>query len=266
MEFTHDYITELEWANYAAMKATAQATPDLDLILRPDVILNRIPVFPTPDLNHACLLRATPTTIDALLDEIIAYYQAQDLPTTIFLSPACTPADLPERLYQRGFIRNDETEAWLLLSHARDFALGKPASDVRVEQIDKSAALTFAEIFLQSFDMPLDYAPYMAQLLTPSIGLPNVYHYIAYMEEQAVGVCSLLCYQNELAIVGSAGILPVRRGHRVLASLSYQVLHQGQRHGIDKALLQTTAGAMFERFLRISGFKRVFTRSCYVLS
>jgi GNAT superfamily N-acetyltransferase len=265
MNLNPEQIAELEHHNYAAIIPTAEVTPGMEVVLRDDVILNSSTVFPTPDLNHACLLRATPGTVSALLDEVTAYFADREVPVTLFVSPACTPEDLTARLTARGFVKQREEEAWMVLEHASDFALAAPARDVIVEQIGPEDAPTFARVFLRAFDMPEDYAPYMAQLLAPSIGLPGVFHYLAHIDDKPAGICTLLCYQD-LAIVGSAGVLPIRRGRRVLASLAFTVHAQAQRQGIDRALLQTTAGTMFERFLRISGFKRAFTRACYTRS
>jgi len=265
MNLTPEQIAELERHNYKAILPTAEVTSGMTVDLRDDVILNSSTMFPTPDLNHACLLRVTPETAPALLDEVTAYFTDREAPATIFVSPACTPADLPARLEARGYVKQKEEEAWMLLEHANDFALTASPRDVEVEQIDQRDALTFARVFLQAFDMPEAYAPVMAQLIKPSIGLPGVFHYLARIDDKPAGVCTLLCHQD-LAILGSAGVLPIRRGRRVLASLAFAMHEEAQRQGLDRALLQTTAGTLFERFLRISGFKRAFTRACYTLS
>ena len=96
-------IIELERANYAAMLPVARVTPGLDVIIRDDIIMTSSKVFPTPDTTHACLLQATPDTVDNLIVQVIDYFQSQGLPTAIYVSPACTPADLPRYLISRGF-------------------------------------------------------------------------------------------------------------------------------------------------------------------
>jgi hypothetical protein len=45
-----------------------------------------------------------------------------------------------------------------------------------------------------------------------------------------------------------------------------QALSDAREQGLETIVLQTTAGTSLERLLRISGFARAFTRSCYVLS
>jgi hypothetical protein len=257
-------IAELERINYLAMQPMAEVTPDLEQILRDDVILTSSAMFPAPDTTHACLLRATPENASALLDEVVAYFQAQDLTPTVFLSPACAPADMSERLLRRGFVRQDEAESWLVLPDIADFRVFPPSPKIHVRRIGKQEAETFATVFLTAFDMPVEFAPGLAQLIAPSVNLPGMVHYIAFVDEEPVGVCSLIIYQD-VGIIGSAGIVPIRRGGKILNNLAFAVREEGRRHGVKTGLLQTTAGGMFERFLRISGFKRAFTRVCYML-
>ncbi len=257
-------IAELERINYLAAQPAAEITPGLTQIMRDDVILTSSVMFPAPDTTHACLLQATPETASALIDEVGAYFRDQDLTPTIFLSPACTPGDLSERLLRQGFVRRDEEESWMVLPDIADFRIFPPSPQIDVRRIDKSEAETFATVFLTAFDMPVDYAPGLAQLIEPSVNLPGMYHYIAFVEEEPVGVCSLIVCQD-VGIIGSAGIVPIRRGGKILNNLAFAVREEGRRHGVKTGLLQTTAGGMFERFLRISGFKRAFTRVCYML-
>lgn len=263
MTILPERIAELEWANYAATERSANVTQGLEVTLRDDVILNRSAVFPTPDVNHAALLRATAATVEPLLDDVIAYFEEEGLPVTLYLSPACMPLDLPARLKARGFVRQPEEEAWMVVDDLASLRLPPPPSYLEIHRITPNEAETFAEVFMRAFDMPLDYAPAMAQLLRPSIGLPGMYHYLAFQDDEAVGTMSLLC-QDEVGVVGSAGVIQMRRGTRIASSLGYQVREDAQAEGMQTTVLQTTAGALLERFLRIIGFERGFTRTCYV--
>ena len=264
MNRTKEQIAALERANYAATLATAQATPGLDLTMREDVIITSSEAFPLPDLNHACLLRASAQAVETLISEVIDCFQSNGLPTTVFVSPACTPTDLPDRLVQRGFVKQDEEEAWLVIDRLVDYATPLPPSNVEVAQIDSDGALAFAEVFMEAFEMPTDFAPYMAQLVAPSVNLPGVHHYLASLEGQQVGTCSLLCHGG-FGVLGSAGVVPASRRCGVATSLAVQAITEAQQQGVETLILQTTAGTPLERLLRISGFVRAFSRSCFVL-
>jgi len=265
MKMNLEEIVAIEWQNYAAMQPMVAVTPGVELILRDDVIITSSQVFPTPDANHACLLRATPETMPDLIAEVVEHFTSRELPPTIFISPACTPENLSDHLVERGFVRQKEQEAWMILEKSSDLVQSELPAKVEVHSIDKSETLTFAEVFLKAFAMPDEYAAYMAEVLTPSIGLPGMFHYIATFNGQPLGVCTLICHQD-LAIVGSAGIVSKRHGLRVLSGLTAKVYADAYAWGCKRALLQTTAGTALERFLRIAGFKTYFTRTGYTMA
>lgn len=264
MDMTRQQVAALERINYEATLAIVQVTPGLDLHVRPEAILTSSDLFPFPDTTHACLLQATPQTLDHLIDEVTAYFQAKGLPPAVFVSPACTPANLGEQLQWRGFIRQETEEAWLILNPLPELDLPS-AAGITIQRINSTEALTFAGIFMTAFGLPLDFAPAMAQLLAPSLQVPGVYHYLARRSEEPIAICSLICYQN-VGIVGSTGVIPAYRGSRASSMLMVKIIQQARQQGVETLLLQTTAGAPLERYLRINGFKRAFTRIGYTLS
>ncbi len=257
-------IMELERANYTAMLPIAEATPGLDVIVRDDVILTSSEIFPAPDTTHACLLQATPSTVDSLIGKVTDYFQSRSLTTTIYLSPACAPADLPRYLLSQGFAKQEMDEAWLVLYNLPNFHIPAAMPRVSVRPICKEEASIFASTFMRAFGMPVDFAPYMAQLLQPCVDLPGVYHYLAHVGEEPIGTCSLLCYKH-FGILGSVGVVPEHRKSGAATNLAVRAATDALNQGIESLILQTTAGTWLERLLRISGFKRVFVRTCYTL-
>lgn len=259
-------VVELEWANYAALVASAQASHNtIEVIMRADVILNSSLALPLPDANHACLLRATPETADELISEIVDYFKAKAMPPLIWLSPACTPADLPQRLQARGFVAQPDTEAWMLKEHVQKWKAPALAGDIVVRAIGKAEAPLFAQTMVAAFEMPAELAPLLAQALEPSIGLAGNTYYIAYVDGQAAATLSLMCYQT-YGTIGTAGVVKAHRGTRLMYTLANSVGLDAQRQGVDTIFLQTTLGPLFERFLRICGFGPAFRRTGYMLT
>lgn len=261
---TEDMI-QLEWANYAATARVAQVTPGLHVALRPDVIFTHSEVFPTPDVNHACLLRAAPETADALIAEVVDYFRSRQTPPTVFVSPACTPFDLPDRLMAVGFAPQPTSEAWMVLADLPHADVPTVSPHVVVRQIDPNEALMAAQVFMTAFEMPEDFAPLMAQLIEPSIGLPGIFHYLACVDGKPSGTCTLMCYET-WGILGSAGVIPSLRGTRVATSLAAMAVQDALTQGVQTLMLQTAAGTLLERFLRIHGFRTAFIRTGYTLA
>lgn len=258
-------VADLERLNYQATAAIAQATPGVELWLRDDVIITSNAAFPYPDATHACLLQADSTTVDTLITEIIAYFQARALPPTVLVSPACTPADLPERLQQRGFAAQPENETWLAYENLLEATVPSLDPKIPVEAVTPATLSAFIQAMLAAFAMPDELAPFMTQLTEPSVGLPGVFHFVAWLAGQPVGTGSLICHQN-VGILGGVGVVPAHRGSRAATNLVYQAGRVAQAHRVDTLLLQTTAGTLLERLLRISGFKRMFSRTAYTLT
>jgi hypothetical protein len=258
-------IAELEWINYAATLPSAQITPSLDVVLREDVILTSSRAFPATDTNHACLLRATAGAVEELIAELTDYFQSRGLPVAIYVSPACTPRDLPARLLNNGFHKQAEKEAWLVLEDLPNFNIPAPLSGVLVRRVAGDEVTLFARVFMTAFGLPTDLAPAMAHLLKPSAELPNVNHYLARSDSQPIGTCSLLCYEA-FAVLGSVGVVQDHRRGGAATNLVVQALREAREQGIETIMLQTAAGTPLERLLRVSGFTTAFTRSCYVLS
>ena len=258
-------IAELEWANYAATLPCAEATPGLDVVLRKDVILTSSQAFPAPDANHACLLRATPETVGRVIADLTDYFQSKRLPVAVYVSPACTPGNLPAVLSNTGFQKLEEEEAWLILEDLPHFSIPSSLPGVAVKRVTQDEVTQFARVFTTAFNLPPDFAPAMARLLGPSVGLPNASHYLAVQGGQPIGTCSLLRYET-FGVLGSAGVLPDQRRSGAATNLVIQALRNAREKGLETIFLQTAAGTPLERFLCISGFTRSFTRSCYVLS
>lgn len=256
-------VAELEWANYAATRPAADATPGLALVMRDDLILTCSEHLPMPDANHACLLRTPPDAIEALIGEVVDTFHSRGLAATLYVSPACSPPDLPDRLVARGFVAQPEEEAWMTLD-LPTFVVPTPTPNIPVRAIERDEAETFARVFLTAFGMAPDFAPVLAQFLAPSIGLENARHYVAVHREKVVGTCSLLMH-DRFGVVGSAGVIRSRASRGAATNMVVAAIRDALRHGCDTLMLQTTAGTMLERFLRIQGFRRAFTRTCYVL-
>jgi hypothetical protein len=153
----------------------------------------------------------------------------------------------------------------MVLENLQDLALPRPSPKVKVRQVTEDEALSVAEVFAAAFEMPIEFAPGMAQLLAPSVGLPGVHHYIALVDDRPVGTCSLLCH-GAYGVLGSAGVVKACRGTQVATSLASRAAADAQDQGVTTLMLQTAAGTALERFLRTNGFKRAFTRICYSLS
>jgi hypothetical protein len=255
-------IAHLEWANYAATLPVAQVTPGFEILLADDVILTSNLLLPSSDVTHACLLKATPETIEALIERIIHYFKAKALPVTIFISPACTPADLVERLSRRGFEKDEGEEAWLIWPHLSQTVIPPLRPRVKVRRVSLEDVSAFVEATILAFEIPAELKPLMIQLTESSVNLPGIYHFLALIDDQPVGTCSLMCYKN-VGVVGGVGVIPASRRSGAVTNLMLTAGREAQVRQIETLVLQTASAMPLERLLRLSGFKKLFTRISY---
>jgi hypothetical protein len=257
-------IVEYERIMPLCMQPLIGVMPGMDAILRDDLALMYTADYPSPDANQAFLLRATEATVEALIDEVTEYYQTRDMPPAIYVSPACTPSDLPKRLLRRGFVKQEPDESWLVFEHMQAAKAPKTDPKIVVRQISKSEVGVFAEVMVAAYEMPSEWVPMLTKTLEPSIGQPNFRHYLAFKDQKPLATITVMRHKD-FAVVGSAGVLPEHRGSNLIFNLAVNVLVQARQDGVDTAILQTTLGPIFERFLRICGFKLAFRRTGYIL-
>ncbi len=125
-------IAELELIIPTIAQGLVEAVPGVEVVLRDDIVILSSHSFPSADINRAYLFRTTPERTDALIDEVIDFFKARDLPASIMVSPACTPDDLPQHLEARGFVRQETDEAWMVLDNLQK---------VKVPKLDKSVTV-----------------------------------------------------------------------------------------------------------------------------
>ena len=265
MKFDLETIATLERINYLTMQPMAKVMKGLEVIIRPDIIFTSSETYPSPDANHACLVQTDPQHVDALIDEVISYFRARQMPPVVLVSPACQPENLAERLAARGFQKQEPNETWMVFDGLQKFKMPTFLPDAQVRKIDRTDAPLFAEVMVASYGMPEEWKSVLADMIAPSIGAPGITHFLAFKNEKPIATLSLIRYENYVT-VGSAGVLPEYRGSRTIYNMAVETLTEAKRQGVETLLLQTSLGATFERFLRIYGFKFAFQRVTYMLT
>ena len=265
MEMTPQKMAELELIIPNIVQGLAEVVPGVEVLLRDDIVILSSQSFPSVDINRAYLFRTTSENTDNLIDEVIDFFRERELPAILMVSPACAPDDLPQHLESRGFILQEVDEAWMVLEKLQKFRVPKVDKGVTVKRVEGGEDVAiFSEIMTRAYDMPSDWAPYLTQMLEPTITAPGFTHYLASVKDIPVATLTLMRHKNYV-IMGSAGVLPEYRGTRTIYNLAAEVIAEAKRDGVDTIVIQTSLGAKFERYLRIVGFKLAFRRTEYKL-
>ena len=265
MNMASQEITQLELIIPTITQGLVETVPGVEVILRDDIVILSSHSFPSADINRAYLFRTSPDNTDALIDEVIDFFKARDLPASIMVSPACHPEDISQRLEARGFVCQETDEAWMVLEKLQKARVPKINKNITVKRVgDKTDVNTFAEVMTDAYDMPSDWIPFLAQMLEPTITVPGFAHFLALVRGVPAGTLTLMRHKQYVTI-GSAGVLPQYRGTSVMFNMAVNVLSEAKRVGVETVVLQTSLGKKFERYLRIAGFKLAFRRTEYKL-
>jgi len=265
MNLTPQKIAELELIIPTVVQGLVEGVPDVEVVLRDDIVILSSHSFPSADINRAYLFRTTPERTGALIDEVIDFFKAKGLSASIMVSPACTPVDLPERLESRGFVRQETDEAWLVLERLQKAIVPKIDRSVIVRRVvNGEDVATFAQVMTGAYNMPSEWTPSLAQILEPTITVPGFAHYVAFVKGVPAGTLTLMRH-GQYVTIGSGGVLPEFRGTRTIFNMAVEVLAEAKREGVETVVGQTSLGPKFERYLRIGGFKLAFRRTEYKL-
>jgi hypothetical protein len=258
-------IAELELIIPTIAQGLVKAIPGVEVVLRDDIVILSSHSFPSADINRAYLFRTSLEHTDVLIDEVVDFFKARELPASIMVSPACTPVELPQRLEARGFVCQEVDEAWMVLDGLQKVRVPKLTKSVTVKRVEnKSDVTTFAEVMTGAYAMPADWAPSLAQMLEPTLTVPGFAHYLAFIKGIPAATLTLMCH-GQYAIIGSVGVLPEFRGTRAIYNMAVEVISEAKNDGVQTIVAQTSVGPKFERYLRIGGFKLAFRRMEYKL-
>jgi hypothetical protein len=265
MDISPQKIAELESIIPTIAMGLVEAVPGVEVVLRDDIVILSSHTFPSADINRAYLFRTAPEQTDALIEEVVDFFKSRDLPASIMISPACAPDNLPQRLEARGFLCQETDEAWMVLEGLQKVRVPKIDRSVTVKRVENRTDVeTFARVMTGAYDMPIDWAPFLAQMLEPTISVAGFAHYLAFVKGVPAATLTLMRH-GPYATIGSGGVLPQYRGTRTIYNMAVEVISEAKRDGVETVVGQTSLGPKFERYLRIGGFKLAFRRTEYKL-
>ncbi len=216
------------------------------------------PAFSTPDMNRAIGLGSVALGDEALLDRVIACFDAP-APYYLQVPPACDPSDLHQWIAQRGFTKR---RRWVKLWRE---ATPVPAasSDVRIEKADTADAERFGQTICTGFGFP----PPAAQATAALVGRPRWRTYLAFVDDALAGAAAMYVH-GTAAHLAMGCTLPDFRRRGVQAALIERRLVDADAEGVS--LLVTEAAEdlpekpnpSLHNLLRL-GFSEAYKRENY---
>jgi hypothetical protein len=253
----------IERNDYARTAWFASVVPMMEITMSSEVVLLSNSLMMSPDGNHAALLRPTAEDTDALIRRVIKFYQERGVPPCVAVSPNCTPPNLARRLLAQGFKQHGDPEYWLALVDPQPFEHIHGAPNIQVDAIGQAGLTDFCEVMACAYGMPAGAGFILEHFFGHINTLPGIHNYLARQDGQPAGCLSLFQYKGICAL-GSGSTLPNLRSLDLGWALLEKAIQGWNAAGRPPLVTQTVLPRLERIFTRL-GFRRIFSRTYYIL-
>lgn len=177
------------------------------------------------------------------------------------LAPATVTPEVAGWLNARGY---QQGRRWVKLWH--DLAeLPTPSTSLRIERIDRSRTVDFAQIWLEAFEVPAVLEP----MLGAMIGRPGWTHYLGFDGQTPVSVAAMFV-TDDVAWLGFGATLEAARGRGGQSAMFATRLADARAQGCRWAVTETGEETEEEpvnhsyRNMVRSGFRLAYARRNWV--
>jgi len=183
-----------------------------------------------PILNHALGVGVGAPAGEAELDEIQGFYDGLGVAYSVAVDAAAP--GLGGRLERRGF---SEARPWMTFRRGPGPTPAR-AGDLKVEEAGASRAAAFGAIVGAAFEMPADFAGWMAAL----VDRPGWTALLALDGDEPVGAAALFV-GGGAGWLGMGATLPEHRGKGAQGALLAERLRRAERLGLRRLVTETGA-------------------------
>lgn len=192
-----------------------------------------------PMFNGAWRTRLPAEDAEAMIDETLAWFDERNASAFYWWTdPQTQPADLAERLLERGFDGSIEGEPGMVADlDALDRDVRTPSGMTIERVVEQDALEDWCDVFTASYELPEEQgrAWYVATLQA-GLGTAPWKMYVGYLRGRAVAT-SLLFHGAGVAGVYGVGTLPTERGKGIGTAITSRPLLDARQQGYRYAVL-----------------------------
>jgi len=231
-------------------------------VIRDDLVMGSLGIAVAP-LNSVSVARFTTETVEAGIDEVVAWFAGLGMPFTWWLGPDSTPADLGDRLVRRGFVPEIEEIPGMALLLA-DLPDESPPAGVAIERVVDAATFSqVSRVVVEGFEAPLELVSAIERFGAVGFEPTNPQRtFLARLDGRSVGT-ALAVRAGEVLGIFNVATIPDARGRGVGRAVTLAALRDGAAAGCTMAVLQSSdmGHPVYERI----GFRDFATYRLYVL-
>ncbi|MFB4169412.1 GNAT family N-acetyltransferase [Virgibacillus sp. JSM 102003] len=213
--------------------------------------------IPGPSFNTVKGLHYTDVN---LLDEIIAFYDKENIPCRFEVTPAHASSELFFKLAHRGFYQTSfHTALYSTPSLDNNDLLN---SEISIRKIEKNEFDIFAEIYVKGFQMPNFVKSGVAENNRVLYDDENWKFYLASVKSEPVGI-GVLFVKNGTATLAASATLPGYRNKGVHTALLIKRINEAQSMKLGLVAGQAEFGSTSQTNMQRLGMNIAYTKAIW---
>ncbi|MCA1320657.1 GNAT family N-acetyltransferase [Bacillus tianshenii] len=194
------------------------------------------------------------------VNEILEFYRQKEIPVRFELTPAHASTDLLHQLHRLGFYQNDfHTTLYMPITE-----LPAPVDDsISIRKMGKHEASTYADIYVQGFQMPAFLKDGVAQNNEVLFDHEQWTFYLASVEGEPAGIGAVFI-NDHIATLAAAATLPSFRNRGIQSGLIQQRIHQAYREECSLVVGQAKFGSVSQNNMERAGMRIGYTKAIWM--
>ncbi|MEX1169838.1 MAG: GNAT family N-acetyltransferase [Chloroflexota bacterium] len=216
-----------------------QRVPGFDGLVAPDITVASIGL-PVARVNSASAARFSAATVDARIDDVVAWFEERQVPFVWRLGPSDQPINLGDRLLAKGFTLDPDEMPGMAAPLVDLPAVELPAGTVIEVVRDAIAFREWLDTMVAGFGMPPKIGDAYMAFATLGFGddLPTR-GLLVRVEGRPVATALGVLAGKGIVIVNVATV-PDERGRGIGRAVTLAAMHLGAEAGAQVAVLQST--------------------------
>ena len=213
-----------------------------------------------PLYNHATGINCASQEADEVLNRVSSRFRRKRITQCFFFTPLTSPRNFKETLENNGFKDWDQLDVMEYTGTETDLQ----NNNILVRRVGMESLKKWVRIFASSFEIPLSQVQEYTvrnRLLFPR---SDIDFYIAYIRGKAAG-CAALYSKNDIGYIYALGTLKEFRNRGVASDILKTAVTRSKERNNDSLILQFLQKDGLESFYRENGFKKVYSKTIYLL-
>lgn len=193
------------------------------------------------------------------IDEIISYYEKQEIPCRFEITPAHSTPELFHYLSKMGFYQTDFHTTLYGSPHLIDT---NDSNEIIIRDLGEDEFHTFGDIYVKSFGMPSFTLEGVSQNNKVLYGKKGWHFYVACINNIPAAIGVLYTNKKNASLAASA-TLPYFQGRGCHTALLKQRMHVANQVGCELVVGQARFGSISQNNMERAGMKIAYTKAIW---